>query len=101
VAYKESGMKPRLRDHEAPAKVQAMIRALGGSGNIVKVEPCAQTRLRVVINDAQIIDREMLATAGIGGVMNVNETTVHLLAGLNADQYGNEMQGQLAALRQQ
>jgi len=38
----------------------------------------------------------VLKAAGIGGVVRVAEHTLHLLAGLNADQYAAEMRGQLS-----
>ena len=39
----------------------------------------------------------MLTEAGISGFVDVGEGTLHLLAGLNADQYAAEIRGQLAA----
>jgi PTS system glucose-specific IIC component len=38
-----------------------------------------------------------LRAEGIAAVVRVDKQTLHLLAGLNADQYAAEMRGQLAA----
>jgi phosphotransferase system IIB component len=76
-----------------------VIAALGGAGNIRKVESAAETRLRVVVADVSPVDDAALTAAGIGGMVEVGDGTLHLLAGLNADQYAAEMRGQLASSR--
>src|SRR5688500_4079581 len=45
------GLKPPLRDPDAARKAGAYIAALGGKANIVRVDACAQTRLRLVVRD--------------------------------------------------
>ena len=72
-------------------------RRAGRADNIVKVEAAAETRLRVVVRDSSAVDEDALKAAGIAGVVSVGDTTWHLIAGLNADQYAAEMRGQLAA----
>jgi glucose PTS system EIICB or EIICBA component len=96
VAYEGKGAGPKLRDPLGPEKARDVIAALGGPGNIVKVESCAETRLRVKIVDPGRVDEPALIAAGIQGYVDVGEGTLHLLAGLNADQYAGEMRGQLA-----
>jgi len=39
----------------------------------------------------------VLKEAGVTGMAVVGDGTLHLIAGLNADQYAAEMRGQLAA----
>jgi PTS system glucose-specific IIC component len=39
--------------------------------------------------------------AGVQGVMTLPDSVLHLLIGLNADQYAAEMQGQLAHAREE
>ena len=86
-----AGLVPRLRDPDAARKASAYIAALGGRANIARVDSCAETRLRLVVKDeAQI--REDALTAEV----KLPNHIVHLLAGLNADQYAAEMRGQLA-----
>jgi glucose PTS system EIICB or EIICBA component len=91
-----AGVISKLRDPDAARKVAAWITALGGAGNIQRVDDCAETRLRVVVNDMLRIKENDLTSAGIDAVVRLSNSTIHLLAGLNADQYAAEMRGQLA-----
>jgi PTS system glucose-specific IIC component len=91
------GLKPPLRDPDAARKANAYIAALGGKTNIVRVDACAQTRLRLVLRDASQIREGALKAEGIAVIVKLDGQTLHLLAGLNADQYAAEMRGQLAA----
>ena len=96
VTYEAPTAEPKLRDPRAPEKARSYIAALGGRGNIVKVEAAAETRLRVVVKDSHVVDEAALKEAGISGLAMIGEATLHLLAGLNADQYATEMRAQLA-----
>ncbi|MFO1429099.1 MAG: PTS glucose transporter subunit IIBC [Candidatus Competibacteraceae bacterium] len=96
VAYAPRGIEPKLRDPEAPRKVRDFIAGLGGKGNIKKVEACAETRLRLTVADEAIVREEELRAVGADGIMKLPNHVLHLLVGLNADQYAAEMQGQLA-----
>jgi PTS system glucose-specific IIC component len=91
-----AGLQPRLRDPDAPRKASAYIAALGGGANIVRVDACAETRLRLVVRDPGQIQVGALQAEGIAAVVNLDNDILHLLAGLNADQYAAEMRGQLA-----
>ena len=99
-----AGLKPPLRDPDAARKADAYIDALGGRANIVRVDACAETRLRLVVRDAGRVRESALKAAGIAAVVSLDGKdgrdgqTLHLLAGLNADQYAAEMRGQLAEL---
>jgi len=92
-----TGIEPKLRDPDAARKAAAFIAALGGKENIVRVDACAETRLRLVLHDEEKIRESGLKSEGIAGVVRLPNHTCHLLAGLNADQYAAEMRGQLAA----
>jgi PTS system glucose-specific IIC component len=93
-----AGLKLPLRDPDAARKAHAYIAALGGKSNIVRVDACAETRLRLVLRDGAQIQEAALKSAGIAELVKLDGgKTVHLLAGLNADQYAAEMRGQLAA----
>jgi len=86
-----------LRDPDAARRAQAYIAALGGRANIVRVDACAETRLRLVVRDASQIQDAALKSEGIAALVKLDDgKTLHLLAGLNADQYAAEMRGQLA-----
>ena len=92
-----AGLQPPLRDPDAARKAQAYIAALGGKANIVRVNACAETRLRLVVRDESQIQDAALKSEGIAALVKLDGgKTLHLLAGLNADQYAAEMRGQLA-----
>ncbi|HYP75598.1 MAG TPA: PTS glucose transporter subunit IIBC [Polyangiaceae bacterium] len=92
-----AGTHRPLRDPDAARRARSYIAALGGKANIVKVEACAETRLRLVVRDEKQIQDSALKSEGIAALVRLDGgKTLHLLAGLNADQYAAEMQGQLA-----
>jgi len=97
AAAAPSGIVSKLRDPEAADKAKKLIAALGGAGNIQRVDPCAETRLRLVLGNGASVDERALEAAGVGGLMRLANNTVHLVVGLNADQYAAEMRGQLAS----
>ena len=91
----QAGIQPKLRDPLAAEKANAFIKALGGKANIQRVDACAETRLRVVTTNGALDEAELKA-AGVEAVVKLPDHVVHLLTGLNADQYAAEMRGQLA-----
>lgn len=91
----QAGIQPKLRDPLAAEKARALIAALGGKGNVERVDACAETRLRVVTSNGTL-DESALTAAGVGAVVKLPGRVLHLLTGLNADQYAAEMRGQLA-----
>jgi PTS system glucose-specific IIC component len=52
--------------------------------------------LRIVTVNG-VLDESALKAAGLEGVVKLPDHVVHLLTGLNADQYAAEMRGQLAS----
>jgi PTS system glucose-specific IIC component len=96
VAYEVKGISPKLRDPEAAQKAKDFLQALGGAKNVRKVESCAETRLRLVVGDETAINEDALRAAGAQGLMRLPDRVLHLLVGLNADQYAAEMRGQMA-----
>ncbi|WP_153306507.1 PTS glucose transporter subunit IIBC [Desulfogranum japonicum] len=97
VLYKEREIQPRLRDQKAPEKVASWLPALGGKQNILLVESCAQTRLRIKVKDMSSVHEAELNEKGIQAVIRIDDSLIHLMTGLNADQYAAEMSGQIAA----
>jgi glucose PTS system EIICB or EIICBA component len=93
----QAGIQPALRDPDAARKANAFLAALGGKANVVRVDACAETRLRLVVLDGSRIDETPLKAAGIAAIVMIDDKTYHLLADLNADQYAAEMRAQLAA----
>lgn len=96
AAMSEAAAALAERDPEAPAKVHNMIAALGGRGNIRRVEDVALTRLRVEVADSNAVNEDGLRTAGVDGFLRLPGGKLHLIVGLGADQYAAEMQEQLA-----
>ncbi|MBI4782324.1 MAG: PTS glucose transporter subunit IIBC [Oscillatoriophycideae cyanobacterium NC_groundwater_1537_Pr4_S-0.65um_50_18] len=84
------------RDPDAARRVQEAIAALGGSANILNVQPTALTRLRVEVADDSQVDETALRASGVQGVMLLPDHLLHLLVGLNAEQYAEEMNKQLS-----
>ena len=91
----QAGIQPKLRDPLAAEKARDLIKALGGKANIQRVDACAETRLRIVTTNGAL-DEAALKNAGVEAVVRLPDRVVHLLTGLNADQYAAEMRGQLA-----
>jgi PTS system glucose-specific IIC component len=79
--------------HDTPAtQTSALLAALGGVSNIQKnFEPCAQTRLRVVLHKDSLIDTAALHAAGALGVMKLSGGVIHILVGLDSNQYALEL----------
>lgn len=96
VEYVPAGFTPKLRDPEAAQKARDLLAALGGPANVRQVEACAATRVRVVVAQRRAVDEPGLRAAGVQGIMSVKDDVLHLLMGLNADQYGAEMAAQVA-----
>jgi glucose PTS system EIICB or EIICBA component len=91
-----AGVIVKLRDPDAARKAAEWLAALGGAGNVERVDACAETRLRVVLRDEEKTSDSALRAAGIEAVVKLPGKTWHLLAGLNADQYAAELRGQIA-----
>lgn len=90
------GFEPALRDPDAARKAHAYVAALGGRANIVRVDACAATRLRLVVRDNAQVRESALKAQGIAAVVKLDGKVFHLLTDLNADQYAAEMRGQIA-----
>lgn len=96
VSYEEKEVKPKLRDPNAPQKVAEWLAALGGAENVSTVEACAQTRLRLRVRDVSRVNDAQFVEQGGGAIVHLDDSILHLLTGLNADQYAAEMSGQIA-----
>ena len=96
MRYKADDLRPRLRDPQAPQMAASILASLGGAANVEQAEAAAQTRLRVTLVDASKLDEAALQDAGVQGVMQLPGGVLHLLLGLNADQYAVEMRAAMA-----
>ena len=68
--------------HRARAAVLAT--ALGGAGNLLDVEACALTRVRVQLRDPKALDERALEAAGVAGTWRLTDGIVHLIVGEDA-----------------
>ncbi|QSB05800.1 PTS glucose/sucrose transporter subunit IIB [Natronoglycomyces albus] len=64
-------------------KAEAIVKALGGSANILEIEPCA-TRLRTEVEDETLVNDAALKAAGAYGVMRAG-TVIQVVVGPEAD----------------
>src|SRR5215469_4139825 len=70
-----AGTQSPLRDPDAARRANAYIVALGGKSNIVRVDACAETRLRLVVRDEGQVKEEALKAEGIAAVVKVDGRT--------------------------
>ena len=70
---------------------QQMLSALGGSGNLRKIEAVACTRLRVELVDANRFNEEETKKAGVAAVMRIAPDVLHLIVGDKVDQFALAM----------
>lgn len=63
--------------------VKAWLEALGGRGNIKELRACAETRVRVAVQDPSLVSMERLFNAGVPAVMRPSESILHLVVGRN------------------
>jgi PTS system glucose-specific IIC component len=83
-------------DPAAEKKAEYMVVALGGPNNILAVEAIALTRLRIEVDNPEIVDDIALEAAGVKAIMRVENQVLHLVVGLNCEQYANAMNKRLA-----
>lgn len=67
-----------------PSTAQAILAALGGKDNIVRLN-CCLTRLRLVVKDAALVDRDSLMGLGSAGIIGQGET-LQVVVGPIADE---------------
>ncbi|MDR2896025.1 MAG: PTS glucose/sucrose transporter subunit IIB [Propionibacteriaceae bacterium] len=72
------------------AKADTILKGLGGSDNISEIEPCI-TRLRVVVNDSDLVDEAVLKSAGIFGLVR-SGSTIQVVVGPEADTLAEDIE---------
>lgn len=80
------------------ARAAFILRALGGSDNVVGVEPVALTRVRAEVRDERRIDEAALVAAGVSGVWRVSDRVVHLILGEDAEADAEALREKLGVL---
>ena len=79
------------------ARAEKIRAALGGAGNIMRLEALAATRLRVELSDASRIDAAALIAAGVPATQALKNGAVDLLVGLGAENLAGAIQWESAA----
>jgi PTS system N-acetylglucosamine-specific IIC component len=74
----------------------ALLLALGGPKNVLKVETCS-SRLRVSVVNGDAIDETTLRALGVRGVVKPKAESVHLVIGPTADQVAEKLKAELSA----
>ena len=62
-----------------------IVALMGGQGNIESLRPCALTRLRVVVNDEQKVDKQLIDQSL--KAVRIKKGLYHILVGLEAKNY--------------
>lgn len=71
------------------SKASDIVAALGGSDNIIEIEPCT-TRLRTELEDPSLVDEPALRQAGAHGVIATGQV-VQVVVGLDAETLVDEI----------
>jgi PTS system glucose-specific IIC component len=80
---------------ELERRCRAILAALGGAGNLRGLSAVARTRLRVSVAADGKVDQAALREAGALGVMHAEARTWHVLVGLGAERYEDELRRKL------
>lgn len=74
----------------ADAEATALVKALGGSGNLLEIDACT-TRLRLRIIDQTPINESELKALGAAGILRPTQDTLQVVMGLRADEIADNM----------
>jgi PTS system glucose-specific IIC component len=102
AASRPSSAAPARVTPELRARARAITAALGGAGNIARVEEIALTRLRVELRDAARVNEGALTKAGVLGVWRLSDSVLHLIVGEDATALAaalEELRGEAAMSR--
>jgi PTS system N-acetylglucosamine-specific IIC component len=86
-------MKPsgaRAVEAGSVAEAEALVSALGGSGNLLDIDACT-TRLRLRVASQEKVDEAALQALGAAGVLRPSKDTVQVIIGLRADEIAGNM----------
>ncbi|WP_402467481.1 glucose PTS transporter subunit EIIB [Isoptericola aurantiacus] len=77
------------------SKAEDILTALGGTTNVVELEPCI-TRLRVQVTDPELVDESGLKHSGAFGVVRSGRV-IQVIVGPEADNLAAELDGRLTS----
>ena len=99
LALEAAASAPVTVGAKEATQAQQWLAAMGGVGNLRKVDQIAETRVRVEVANDSLVDVAALRDAGLPGAIQVAPNTWHLVAGFDADQYATEIGSRLAGAR--
>ncbi len=79
-------------------KLAGIVSGLGGVDNIYELDNCA-TRLRVVVNDSRLVDRDILRKTGARGILGKNRG-IQIIYGLNAERINIQLKKYVDKLKE-
>ncbi|MBB5908870.1 glucose PTS transporter subunit EIIB [Actinoalloteichus hymeniacidonis] len=71
-------------------KAAGILAAIGGSDNIIEIEPCI-TRLRCELSNADLVDETALRKIGVHGVLRSGDA-VQIVVGPDADNIASDIE---------
>ncbi|MBM5570756.1 MULTISPECIES: N-acetylglucosamine-specific PTS transporter subunit IIBC [Deefgea] len=75
---------------------QAYVAVVGGATNVTNVDACI-TRLRLSVNDADLVDEAAAKRLGASGVIKLNKQSVQIIVGPKAELIADSLRTQLGA----
>jgi N-acetylglucosamine PTS system EIIB component len=72
------------------SKAEQIVAGLGGSDNIIDIEPCI-TRLRTEVHDVSLVDEAALKAAGAHGVLKAGNV-IQVVVGPEADTIASDIE---------
>lgn len=69
---------------------QDILKALGGKDNIISIDNCI-SRLRLELNDINLINKDLLIKTGALGIMEIDDTNVHVVYGGKVEEAALEL----------
>ena len=79
-----------------PDVAMALVKALGGRGNVRQVEAVATSRLRIEVVDGSAVDAQAIESLGVRGVAQPSAGSVHLIVGPGAEDARDALRRALA-----
>ena len=76
--------EPKMETQPVGGLAANIVAALGGVDNLKSQQPVALTRVRVELRDVARMDRQALVTAGVPGVMMLEDGVMHLIIGIRS-----------------
>lgn len=90
----EDGIPAVISNDELSSSI---VNALGGKSNIISVENC-MTRLRVVVDNPDLINEKILRDTGASGFVRPTKENIQIVYGLKVDQIASDVKAYLKSI---